>query len=211
MLKRFLKGFKKVLKASGGYTLIEVAAVVAVSATLAAVVIPVVMEKLKDSKKVAALEDCRAISEALVTFYKDVGEFPAMASPTDSEPGTLQLLKSGKSINTTPNYTSWNITVGKDEWLSDHLFSYGQDGQNYHVWNGPYCKDLTKKVDPWGNSYLVFVKGMVVEQDPAGIPEYGWILSAGRNEVVDTLVTSYVLSDDDIGIMFYSNQIKQGN
>ena len=54
-----------------GYTLIEVAAVVAVTATLGAIVVPIAVDKTNQGKVVAARESTKSIGDAITGFVKD--------------------------------------------------------------------------------------------------------------------------------------------
>ena len=85
MLSKLLKIVKKGFRGLGqkGYTLIEVAAVVAVTATLAAVVVPVAMDKVKEGKLAAAKQDVATIAQALTQFNADTCLLYTSPSPRD--------------------------------------------------------------------------------------------------------------------------------
>ncbi len=66
-IRKFLTRFKNEL----GYTLMEVAAVVAITATLTAVVVPIVIYQIDNAKKQAAIGGCHNIASAIGNFMKD--------------------------------------------------------------------------------------------------------------------------------------------
>ena len=202
MLKRFLGGFKKVLKGQRGYTLVEVAAVVAVTAILAAVVVPVAMDKMQEGKKAAALQDCKQIGNAIAAFYKDTGVWPAYSVAT---PKYFYILRSGDDVGHDPS----SIWSGAIDYLENHLVVDNPGGtfggqDNWYLtwlklnWKGPYSETLTKR-DPWGNNYLVYVKAMYDDTATGSTKKYGWIISAGPNATLETQVTANRLGGDDIG------------
>ena len=212
MLVKLAKIVKKSFQGLGkkGYTLVEVAAVVAVTATLAAVVVPVALDKVKASKIATATDDVKALAGAIGGFYSDTGVWPGS---TDTTPNYYQILRTGDETSenlrgdtdskdpidsTSGNTWSTGSKVGS---LQDYLVVLS--GVDYANFKGPYCESLKDKRDPWGHNYLVWVKGMY--DSSAG---YGWIISAGPNGTIDTPVSSDALCDgstpcDDIGIVLY--------
>jgi len=223
MIKRLVKAIRKRFRGIGkrGYTLIEVAAVVAVTAALTAVVVPVAVQKAKDSKLVGAKQDCVRIAEAITGFYKDTGEWPAYTGAANSR-DTFHVLRSGMETEALGSAAhdpqkvidKWsdNLILGNVDLLERHLvkdFPYGVQGAYLNVhklnWKGPYAESFNKR-DPWGYNYLVYVKAMhtpTTAGTGAG-KEYGWIISAGPDGVMDTDVTDNSLQNDDIGVMLYA-------
>lgn len=79
-MKPFIRLLKKrwhIARGKKGYTLIEIAAVVAVTAVLGAVVVPIAVDKVGEGKKSAARQDCQQIGNAISAFHKDIGMWPA--------------------------------------------------------------------------------------------------------------------------------------
>jgi len=221
MFKKFLERFKKfknVLKETG-YTLIEVAAVVAITATLAAVIVPIAVDKVQDGKLAAAKLDVQTIAAGITAFNKDTGVWPAIgaASPTHS----FAVLRSGTSTATGGDTieTGTGLVTGASGfdpaiggatgWTTDATGFGHLDTQlviepagltSSYNWKGPYVESYKKK-DPWGNNYLVYVKAMYA---PETTKRYGWIISAGPDGVLQTNPTDSVIKGNDIGLMLFS-------
>ncbi|MDO8724391.1 MAG: type II secretion system protein [Syntrophales bacterium] len=212
------RGFKKIGKC--GYTLIEVTAVVAITSTLAAVVIPVAVDKMRDGKKAGALEECKYIGTAILAFYKDSGEWPARKGASAN---FYQFLRSGEQSGDLFGATNDPIsgialptgyTTDDDiDLLQNHLVldKPGTVVNDYKTkkvnWKGPYVTDLAGKRDPWGNNYIVYVKPMYTP-DVSSAPPYGWVLSAGPNNKLETNITDGSPKGDDIGFMTASDHGK---
>lgn len=217
-IRRFFKRLGKGLK-NKGYTLVEVAAVVAVTAGLTAVVVPVAVEKAKDSKLAGAKMDCVRIAEAIIAFVKDTGEWPAYSSAGRDQ---YYVLRSGSGTVGPLETDKYDPQGASALWgsyyadlLDNHLVKDNpggvQDGyKNTHKlnWKGPYAESFNKR-DPWGNNYLVWIKAMHTPSGGSSVnnrttKEYGWIISAGPNGILETDETSGSLVNDDIGIMLYA-------
>jgi len=218
MLNRLFSAIKRGSRKIGqcGYTLIEVAAVVAITATLAAVIIPIAVDKVQDGKLVAAKLDIQTIAAGITAFNKDTGVWPVYkaasgsAVPTVLRSGTAEgtpdVIETNESIKTGDDGFDPNATISA-LWTSAkfaHLDSQlvtkpdGLSGSNN--WKGPYVESF-KKRDPWGNNYLVYVKAM---HAPETTKEYGWIISAGPDGVLQTGPTDSVIKGNDIGLMLFS-------
>ena len=87
------------------------------------------------------------------------------------------LVTNGLMNNSQPRYPSWNPKT-----LSG--------------WHGPY---LTDESDPWGRSYLFLVRAFW--DDINGGSYYGWVISAGPDETLQTddTASSIPSNSDDIG------------
>ena len=233
MLNRLFSTIKRGSRKIGqrGYTLIEVAAVVAITATLAAVVVPIAVDKVKEGKAVAAKQECQALAAAISGFYKDTGFYPAFNGAFPSATTTLvyfKVLRSGGAsaddgastvggaahdpINAG---TKW-LTVGAVDLLENHLVKdnpnnapNGYRDYNFN-WKGPYSESLASKRDPWGNNYLVYVKAMHTASTGNNVKEYGWIISAGPNGILETGVKDKDLGNDDIGVMLFASETPKG-
>jgi len=212
MLKRLLNTFKKIAKAEKGYTLIEVASVVAITATLAAVAVPVALDKVNEGKIVSALQDTKQIGATIAAFYKDVGEFPAFDGAAKE---TMHVLRSGDQNDQKLGTGFDPVGAGSTKWVSaaadgvtdlleNHLVKDNPGGTNDAYldaslnWKGPYADTFTKR-DPWGNNYLVYIRAFYKPTTGVGTKEYGWIISAGPNAKLETEVTDNKLQEDDIG------------
>ena len=207
MLIKLAKIVKKSFRNLGerGYTLVEIAAVVAVTATLAAVVVPVAMDKIEKSKEARAADDVKALASAVAGFFGDTGVWPARDANTPCG-NHLYVLRTGNSTSNDPEDPDdkWPDYSGHDDFAQNHLVKNTPGGSTtckYDNWAGPYAESLKDedKRDPWGHNYLIWVKGMWDETDG----HYGWIISAGPDGNLDTAPTDDELKDDDIGTAIY--------
>ncbi|MFA4915125.1 MAG: prepilin-type N-terminal cleavage/methylation domain-containing protein [Syntrophales bacterium] len=220
MLKKILEKFRRTLKEKG-YTLIEVTAVLAVTSVLAAVVIPIAVDKIKKGGETGALEDCKYIAASIASFYADTGVWPARSATTESY---YQVLRSGPTNDTTTDPNAWgtgvqitwdNMTVV--DHAENHIVADNPGGtlgaapNNFYRtnltlsqvdWKGPYVERM-RRVDPWGKNYLVYVEGMHTATLHSSIPASGWVLSAGPNGMVETKTSDAAPGGDDIGVIVY--------
>ena len=224
---KLLKKWSKALRSRKGYTLIEVAAVVAVTATLGAVVIPIVIDKAQEAKVVAAREGTKAIGLAITAFYKDTGHWPAAGSGSGSGTAFYNVLRSGGESgslgvathdprNASSVWSGTGVVTTNVDNLDNHLVRDNPGGtyadttaqNNTYLnslklnWKGPYAESFGR-ADPLGNNYLVYVTAM--RTPSTGVTkQYGWIISAGPNAALETKVTDSALKGDDIGYALYS-------
>ena len=227
------RGSRKI--GQGGYTLIEVAAVVAITATLAAVVVPIAVDKVKEGKAVAAKQECQALAAAIGGFYKDTGFYPAYngdAAPNAASLVYFNVLRSGNEsgavgVGHDPigSALKW-LNAGNVDLLENHLVKDNPNNvsNGYRVakydWKGPYSESLASKRDPWGNNYLVYVGAMhggisgttsgTTGGTTGSLKEYGWIISAGPNGILETGVKDKDLVNDDIGVMLFASETPKG-
>ncbi len=242
MLRRLIDGFgiiKKVIKREKGYTLVEVAAVVAITSTLAAVVIPVVIDKIEQGRLSAAAQDVSSLAGIIQNIFNSTGDYPTRQSPGvegDDKFSMLFTTNPGDSIDETLGGANvkQNVTDvltltseganggsnapymnrGTSDLLSYHAITNGdpKDGTpRYEVdeWSGPYMAE--DKLDPWGNSYIIYVEplqekyrknlrhGNVGPGATGGPYRSAWILSGGPNQVIETAITNVSVENDDIG------------
>jgi len=222
MIRRLAKLLKMGKK---GYTLIEVAAVVAVTSTITAVAVPIVVDMKDRNKLSAAREECQKIAGAIADFVHDTGQWPAYYGTgtgstylnywhvlrTGAETGNL-----GTGHDPVNAATLWNeADPAKIDLLENHLVKDCPRGTCPGAylntvklaWKGPYSESFIKKTDPWGNNYLVYVKAMytpTTETTGGENKQYGWIISAGPNGTLETDVIHSYLQGDDIGVMLFA-------
>jgi general secretion pathway protein G len=101
-----------------GFTLIEVLVVVAILAVLAAIVVPRIMDRPDEAKRVAAKADIGAIVQALKLYRLDNGGYPT------TDQGLLALVQ---RPTTNPVPGNWNAKgylerLPKDPWGSDYQY-----------------------------------------------------------------------------------------
>lgn len=246
MLNRIRKFLRKA-KRCRGYTLVEAATVVGISATMAIITVPIASQKMEDSKITAAGATTQAIAAAMVKFFGDTANFPLADGTAGSVNGgvinknkKLKVLRSGidekdnnldpgLDVNTNnPDLQFWapgaEETVskadagddagGKKRDINDHLVDdavgYGEGGMS---WLGPYVPVIDQ--DPWGRNYLFYARAVDFDSfavvginenirvpataDSGGRRIFGWIISGGPDEKLQTAPTNSSIKGDDIG------------
>lgn len=116
-----------------GFTLIEVLVVVAILGILAAIIVPRVMDRPDETRRVAARADIGAIVQALKLYRLDNGTYPS----TDQGLGALA---QRPATNPVPaNWKAYLDRLPKDPWGNDYqylspgvkgeidVFSFGAD------------------------------------------------------------------------------------
>ena len=191
-----------------GYTLVEVTAVIAVTAVLAAVLLPVIKGKIEQAKKSRTLKDTQMLAASIQQLYLDTGYWPLNDhDPEDSPNIAILVTKAG----TTPNYSGsavWTGSAGESilptaslggvDAFSNHLVinAADYDGKD---WKGAYLSEV--KSDPWGHKCLCNI-GFITKKDNQGVLTNAiYVISAGPNGVIETpadqpLKTATIAGDD---------------
>ncbi len=212
---------------------------VAITSTLAAVVIPVVIDKIEQGRLSAAAQDVSSLAGVVQDIFDSTGDYPTRQSPGIEGDDIFAMLFTtdpGDSTDETQggNNTKQNVTDvlalattgddggnngtymnrGTSDLLSYHAITNGdpKDGTaRYEVdeWSGPYMAE--DKLDPWGNSYVIYVEplqeqyrkdlrdGNIGPGGSGGPYRSAWILSGGPNQVIETAITNVSVENDDIG------------
>lgn len=160
-------------------SLVEAGATIAVGLTLAAAIIPVVMDKGEDGSIARAQSDAQALATSIQAFFGDVQEYPsrerAVTGERDSGFDTVAAFRTGDGTGATAGDAGeGNVkdpsgfltaigSTGRVGRLNDHLVTdpitgstvanYRNNGLN---WKGPYSKTLNQ--DPWGRNYVVLAR-----------------------------------------------------
>lgn len=228
--KLFTKRLKsvKILSNNWGYTLAEMTAVIGVTATLTALSIPIVVEKMDRAKQARTAQDITRLAQAVQNFFTSTGEWPTRnAAGTRND---IQLLTVGKGNDPRDNTGTWGRVTRRDD-AFNHLVDDRPEGTddvytNARVeWDGPYVGDM--KEDAWGNNYFIYVEPFYTPELPTEASRiFGWIISAGPNGTLETSTTSPTLNDnpviregrragaraveegDDIGMMLFKDRIE---
>jgi len=99
-----------------GFTLIEVLVVVAILGILAAIVVPRIMDRPDEAKRVAAKADVGAIVQALKLYRLDNGFYPS----TDQGLGALVQRPTSQPVP--GNWKVYLEKMPKDPWGSDYQY-----------------------------------------------------------------------------------------
>lgn len=169
------------LKGTTGFSMIEMVIIIAIIVGLAGVVVPIVSQEVKDSKKARAVADINRIATALNQYIKDTLTFPT-----------------GKRGSTTLHYL---YTDGK---LPENNPYASGEGKHIHAllekdefsakgWKGPYLQSVA--ADPWENAYMINVQGFY---DPK---ERVMIISSGPDGRFDTSPDAATPQNDDLMLL----------
>ncbi|HET9579091.1 MAG TPA: type II secretion system major pseudopilin GspG [Usitatibacter sp.] len=101
-----------------GFTLIEVLVVVAILGILAAIVVPRIMDRPDEAKRVAAKADVSAIVQALKLYRLDNGFYPS------TDQGLLALVQRPAATPVPPNWKQGGYLerLPRDPWGSDYQY-----------------------------------------------------------------------------------------
>ena len=130
-----MSGVKKQYLHNTGFTLIELMIVVVILGLLATIIMPKILDRPEQARRMKAKVDIRSIESALALFKTDTGRFP-----TTSE--GLEVLVSNQGIKGY-NADGYLDKVLSDPWGTKYVYispgvnsreydlkSYGQDGEN---------------------------------------------------------------------------------
>jgi general secretion pathway protein G len=101
-----------------GFTLIEVLVVVAILGILAAIVVPRIMDRPDEAKRVAARADIGAIVQALKLYRLDNGNYPA----TDQGLGALVQRPTTNPVPSNWKQGGYLERLPKDPWGGDYQY-----------------------------------------------------------------------------------------
>ncbi len=191
---------------SKGFTLIELAVVLAIIAVLAAILTPMVTNYIDQSRITRALADSRTIADAIRLYQRDTGQWPVYASPSDYTSNTCcgggnTLIGSSAGSNPTAGTFNWNISSvlagsSLETYLNGNFTNVSTTiGFPKKGFRGPYVGSLDS--DPWGNRYILTGANL------AGTTNHAFVISAGPNGAVDTnltqdVTTQFTPGSDDI-------------
>jgi prepilin-type N-terminal cleavage/methylation domain-containing protein len=184
-----------------GFTLIETVVVLAIIATLVAILTPYVTAYVEQARIARALADVKTIGEAIARFEKDVGRYPmftnAAAGTSDGMANVIRLYGPGTVLSDTSGNTSQWIASGSagtdcvatsppcttdtfDNQLVINAPNYptSTSAAKPFKWKGPY---ITVTEDPWGHQYLVNIVEAKSSSNKAC-----FMLSAGPDGIIQT-------------------------
>lgn len=228
----FLKGNTKMRNAhKAGFSLFEILIAVAIVAILAVAVGIPVAKNLNQGKVARAQSDAGVIGNAILDFYKDVGQWPVQMD-LDANPEAFRLVgnyelgggNEGIAFGT-------DLAVGSSTWsnygnattLTEQLIRNRvgnthplyKESENPHVnpgWNGPYLDKIP--LDPWGRPFIVSIGYALppVAGTLTSDNEYHnvMVLSAGKDGVYNTSFDIKTYNEkpggDDIGFVILGAQ-----
>ena len=187
-----------------GFSFLEIIICLAVISILVSALVPVVASKLEDARIGRARDDVQMIAIAIGKFYIDTSLFPVWEDGSSigapgCHPDYDVLASADGEYPAGMSARGWSTT--EVDTLEDQLVlnkpGYHDTGTN--CWRGPYLsinrgKRLNK--DPWGNRYLVNVKGLYIPKTAV------MVISAGPNELIETNATQcykdFRIGGDDI-------------
>jgi len=192
------------VKSNKGFTLIELAVVLAIIAVLAAILTPIVTNYLDQARVSRAMDDASTIADSVRLYKRDTGYYPIYGSLSLAQVGTTIAGKVLLGPGSAPDETQadWAAIAGSNTTLVTQL-NTPLSGMNVNNANpgkasyrGPYIGSLDS--DPWGNQYIV------TGQNLQGSTNRGFVVSAGPNGKLETVVAqgmvSFAAGGDDIAV-----------
>lgn len=217
LLGRALRKLLRTFRDFRGVSLYETTAAVAMAAIVASVAIPVALDRIEDAKKAKGSLEVEAISKAMLRFFQDTGKWPGELEMIKNNEGVL--LKTGTA--TFPSGVAARaakISVSSDDVVDCPKGSFnGSDSKalnlnnflvnkptGYVGWRGPYMDSV--EGDAFDKSYIIHVVPLfcgekITTGGGAGKLGYGWVLSAGPDQVLqqDFLTSKLDSKTDDAG------------
>ncbi len=137
---------------SKGFTLIELAVVLAVIAILAAVLTPLVTGYIDQARETRAQSDVRAIGTSILAYQRDTSRFPIYSNITNANSDTAAgntLIGAGDDPTDGAGWTLASLTtLGLDDYLNTNKLTLPTTARGGRVaYRGPY---LNIAADPCG-------------------------------------------------------------
>jgi type II secretory pathway pseudopilin PulG len=202
--------------------MLELIVVVAAIAILAAILSPMVLKVIDDSRISRAQNECVSVATAVAALYKDVGEWPYTNAngPSGSVDRVISSnnVASGAAPGAGAGASNWGA-FGTSKRLGDYLYwnnpddnshpagnGSNQNNQDYdtsgsRAWRGPYV-DSYEIDDPWGNAYVINVRYLPGGNYAGSVRHKVMVLSAGPDGMWSTPYsdgTTETIMGDDIG------------
>lgn len=216
-LGRALRTLFGSLRDSRGLSLYEVTAAVAMTAIIAAVAIPVALDRIEDAKKARATLEVEAISKSMLRFFQDTGKWPGELEMLNSGKGVLLksgvapfpagVLEAARDVKVPQGAVvdcpkgGFDSSEGSALNINDFLVNKPRrvDNVEYANWRGPYMDPVDS--DPFDKAYIIHVLPLFCGEAAPGTLGYGWALSAGPDQTLQQslLKSKLDVATDDSG------------
>lgn len=173
------------MKNNRGFTLLEMAVVLGVIATLAAMLTPLVTGYIDQARSTRADADTAAIAQAMLLYRRDTGKYPIFNLRSDVNPAKPCMVSgTGTALPTGTNHATWAALCTSMAPLQNYLninsLGYSTNTSSYTLsYRGPYLAGLDGS-DPWGQPYVVTTSYLVNET------YWAFVISAGPNAGLDS-------------------------
>ncbi|MBN2170466.1 MAG: type II secretion system protein GspG [Candidatus Krumholzibacteriota bacterium] len=218
---------------AAGFTLIEVIIAVALVAIMAVAIAPPLIQNINQGRVARAQSDAQVIGNALVSYYKDVGEWPYQTD--DDTAADIRRLAGNYTLGggnngipggsgALPSSRNWSRT-GTCETLTAFLIRNQIAGRNPltavsrnpHAepgWNGPYLDRVP--MDPWGNPFVINMRWAEPAIAGTGTENFDrhnvMVLSAGPNGIFETDFADDAFDEepggDDVGYVIRGSSMR---
>ena len=183
-----------------GFTLIEMAIVLAIISVLAAVLTPVITNYVDQARIARATADVKTIADATRLYQRDSSRFPIYANSTAAASDTAsatELVGPGTAPGPSGAWSTFTTTTDLVLFLNQNLLGLPTSGAvGKVIFRGPYIGDL--EADPWGNRYVVTATNL-----KRSSTNWAFALSAGPNGILDTdpsqpRTGTFMVNGDDV-------------
>jgi len=183
-----------------GFTLVEMAIVLAIISVLTALLTPVVLNYVDDARISRATADVKTIADAIRLYQRDTARYPIYADATQAAadtPAATELVGPGNSPTANGTWSSFTTNTGLVGALNQNLLGLPTSSQVGRVaYRGPYIGSLD--TDPWGNRYVVTATNLKVSS-----ANWAFAISAGPNGALETNpshpnTSAFMVSGDDL-------------
>src|SRR5437868_4846695 len=178
----------------------EMAIVLAIVSTLAAVLTPVVLNYVDQARIVRATADVKTVADAIRLYQRDTARYPIYSNPTQSASDTAaatELVGPGTAPTASGTWGAFTTTTDLTLSVNQNLLALATSAQVGKVgYRGPYIGSLDS--DPWGNRYVVTATNLRVASTT-----WAFVISAGPNGILDTNpsqtnTTTFTVAGDDL-------------
>jgi general secretion pathway protein G len=191
------------MKEMKGFTLIELAVVLAIIAVLAAVLTPMVTGYLDQARITRAQADVRTIADGIKLYRNDTGVYPFFDTIAAATSGATANIAGNKSMVAGSNGAAISSQSGVTATTSLELYMNGNVMNRSTTaapgkarFAGPYVGSVDS--DPWGNKYYIQVGNLGSDST-----NWAFVVSAGPNGLIDTGTTqartgAFAAGSDDV-------------